>query len=92
MKAGLVVCKDLHAESLLVKYISNRCILHSGVLVEVFCLAVLTCIGCTLHQLVDIGTGYGDGKKSYSREYGETSSYIIGYDESLVAFLGSKCL
>ena len=89
MEAGLIVGHDLDLLSLPQQNIAHRRIHKRGILLIFRFQRLLSGRRGALHQPVDVRTAYRDRQKSYSRQDGEPSSYIIRHHKGLIAlFIG----
>ena len=86
----LIVDHDFNLLASLIESVTNSSILGGWVLLERNILATLLLhVLSTLHQLLDVETGTGNGEQTYWSQYRETATYIVGNDKALVALLVS---
>ena len=86
---GVVVHEDFSFLSCLIESVAGFSIEECGV-------GSIRCVGHFLHfcstvdERADVKSGNCDGEKTYGGEHGETATYVVGDDESLVAFLSGE--
>ena len=91
MQFRVEVHEDLDLLTALIEGVTHSCILASRVLcVRYFDVRGFLHILCSLHQRFDVATCYCDRQQTYRRENRETSTDIIGDDESLVTLFGRE--
>ena len=92
VQARLVVCQNLNGLALAQKDISHCRIFHGVVVLECILECSLSSCRRAFHQLVDVRAAHRDRKQAYRRQYGETSAYVIRYNEGLITFLCRQIL